>query len=41
MLTDPRSASPNKIFREMLWNEVKQGLVWSRFVGKGLAEDHI
>ena len=21
-----------------LWKEVKQGLIWSRFVGKGLAE---
>ena len=26
---------------KMLRNEVKQGLVWSRFVRNGLAEDHI
>ena len=31
----------NKVLIKTLWNVVKQGLVWSRLVGKGLAVDHI
>ena len=31
----------NKVLIKMLWNAIKQCLVWSRLVGKGLAEDHI
>ena len=35
-----RSASGNKVLKKTLLNKVKEGLAWSRFVGKGLAEDH-
>ena len=31
----------NKVLIKMLWNAIKQCLVWSRLAGKGLAEDHI
>lgn len=43
MVTSPnvRSDSGKKVLKKKSWNKIKQGLVWSRFIGKGLAEDNI
>lgn len=35
------SASGTNVLKKALWNEAKQSLAWSRFVGKRLTEDHI
>lgn len=35
------STSGTNVLKKALWNEVKQSLAWSRFVGKRLTEDHI